>query len=256
MERTLKIFLSCSFGAAIGTIVALGVSHYFWWLGLIVGGLTGYLSYEFKKVAEATVEGYKRVIGWKIDKEGKEEWKTIGLLAIVAIQLIITMFYPFMFLFSVLLDSGIIKAFWWSNVATVILSILLFVIIIVNIAISEEKESFDFKEIREGWIDLSKKINFFTVYFYWLPRGIFLITIMSIKKIPKIILFLARFVKTVFLLIHSDIRLLCGMDAAIGAGIGYFTASVIVGTFAGGILGAIQYEIVSKRILRLNAKTT
>jgi hypothetical protein len=53
MDRTLKIFVSCAFGAGIGTLVALEMHTYLWWIGLLVGGFTGYLSYEFKAVVYA-----------------------------------------------------------------------------------------------------------------------------------------------------------------------------------------------------------
>lgn len=255
MERTLKIFLSCSFGAGIGTMVALGVNHYFWWLGLIVGGLIGYLSYEFKKVIEAMAEGYKRVAGWK---PNKEYWKTLGLVVIFAIQVMLIL-YPLTFLVFVFSKYNTAREalgnFLWGSSAMLVIGSL-FISGMLGSCLDRGRVAGYYEKNRKELKVWFKKSNFFTVYFHWLPRGIILITILLVKIIPKIILFLARFVKTVFLLIHSDIRLLCGMDAAIGAGIGYFTGSVIIGTFAGGILGAIQYEIVSKRILHLNAKTT
>jgi len=55
----------------------------------------------------------------------------------------------------------------------------------------------------------------------------------------------------VFIIIHSEIRLLCGVDAVIGAAAGYFTGSAIIGALAGGLIGVINYEIVSRRVLHL-----
>jgi len=256
MERTLKIFLSCSFGAGIGAMVALGVNHYFWWLGLIVGGLTGYLSYEFKKVVEAAAEGYKRVAGYK---PNKEYWKIYGLMILVDSSILLTVvsiIIPLMFSLISLLtkkaDFMVIFFLCALSFAFTLLFIMLRGVLDSDERLSIKQKAEHYVVEREKLITQLKEFNFLAVYFYWLPRGI----IEAVKKIPKIVLFLARFVKTIFLLIHSDIRLLCGMDAAIGAGIGYFTASVVAGMFIGGILGVIQYEIVSKRLLHLNAKTT
>lgn len=54
MERTHgKVFIASALGAFIGSLVALQLNAYLWWLGLIAGGLVGYLSYEFKAVLRA-----------------------------------------------------------------------------------------------------------------------------------------------------------------------------------------------------------
>ena len=62
---------------------------------------------------------------------------------------------------------------------------------------------------------------------------------------------LGLFSKQVLVLIHSDVRLLCGTDAAIGAGIGYLAHNPLIGALAGGILGLANYELVSIRWLKL-----
>ena len=62
---------------------------------------------------------------------------------------------------------------------------------------------------------------------------------------------ICRFVKYLFVMILSEERLVCGLGATVGAGIGYFTGSVIMGALAGGIFGVFIYEIVSKRILKV-----
>ena len=68
-KKRLKIFISCALGAGIGTIVALGVDQYFCWIGFFVGGLVGYLSYEFNTVIEASQKTWRKVTEWKPDKE-------------------------------------------------------------------------------------------------------------------------------------------------------------------------------------------
>ena len=73
-----------------------------------------------------------------------------------------------------------------------------------------------------------------------------------VKQVISVTQKVAVFLIAIFVLIHSDIRLLCGVDAAIGAGIGYFAGSVIVGMFAGGLFGVVNYEVVSKRLLKLH----
>ncbi len=61
-----------------------------------------------------------------------------------------------------------------------------------------------------------------------------------------------RLVKTVFILIHSNERLLCMVDAAIGVAVFHFTGNnIFLGMLAGGALGVINYEIISVRLLKL-----
>jgi hypothetical protein len=63
--------------------------------------------------------------------------------------------------------------------------------------------------------------------------------------------FTISFLKQLFLLIHSEMRLLCLFDAALGSVIGYFAGNVLIGAIAGGVLGVLNFEILSRRILRL-----
>ena len=93
---------------------------------------------------------------------------------------------------------------------------------------------------------------------YWPIRGLIKTIIFLIIAIPKTIIgtykaicFCGLFFKNVFILIHSEFRLLCGVDAAIGAVIGYFAGYVIVGLIVGGILGVLNYELISRRWLKL-----
>jgi hypothetical protein len=75
--------------------------------------------------------------------------------------------------------------------------------------------------------------------------------------------FAGQFVWKLFKLVHSNERLLCLVDASIGAAIGrfyfentfavgkYLILKALLGLVAGGIWGLVNYEIVSKRILHL-----
>ena len=75
----------------------------------------------------------------------------------------------------------------------------------------------------------------------------------AICKTPDAWNFAKRLIVSVFKEIHSDIRLLCACDAALGAAIGYFTGNVILGAIAGGIFGVLNYEIVTKRLLKIKS---
>ena len=70
---------------------------------------------------------------------------------------------------------------------------------------------------------------------------------------------LGAFIEWAIVYVHSERRTLCLVDAAIGASIGYFFGSVIIGALAGSILSVINYEMVSVRWLKIapaKTKTT
>ena len=87
-------------------------------------------------------------------------------------------------------------------------------------------------------------------------------------KTIVIIKSLVIFPWVLFKLIHSEKRLLCGIDAGLGTTVAYFlslnfvpltTATFIFFVICGGILGAgfgiINYELVSKRIFKFHLET-
>lgn len=238
MSKSLKVFLACFIGAGIGALTALQINGYFWWLGLLVGGLTGYLSYEFKKVLGAIPRAWRAVSSWR------PNWRSAraGFLITGVMVSWFTAFYGLLGLLDSIKTS--ISVIIFMGFVTLLISL---VVGINFLFIKEDEEEIDWKPF---W-----RYNSVYVCFYHLPiwtvKGIIYIVPRTPKFIWKVIIVLAQFIKTLFIMIHSEIRLLCGVDAAIGAVIGYLTGNVIVGAFAGGLFGVLNYEIVSKRVLKL-----
>lgn len=262
MNKSLKVFLACVFGAGIGTLVALQVNGYFWWLGLIVGGFVGYLSYEFKAVVQTIPKAWRAVISW----QPKFNWRYFGkaLLGLGSLHSHVGVFMTMLLVLTGAIESGYYLmvlgiifllcggfALFWSTLFTFM-------------QVGEPDASW--MEMFDGVI----RFNPVSFYFYYLPvwfvKGIFYVVPRApgfLRKVVvtfgKIVVIFARFVKTLFIMIHSEIRLLCALDAAIGAGIGYFAGSVLIGALAGGLVGVLNYEVITKRILHLNtskAKTS
>ncbi len=262
MHRAFKIFFASTLGAGVGAAIALSLHPYLWWIGLLIGGLTGYLSFEYKTVISAlrraSIRSYLKNLA-RLRPSKSFYWKTLkaGAVCIVgATWALGIMCYAFS-------DEGHWKVAlaWW------IVSGLLAGAYWVLGGFLDRPEP--------GW---GRDMNdlMFIFFFsapvccgtvvYGLVIALVLQVLIAVWEIGGEIIFgvipwvvcdaipaVARFVRdtTIFLIleIHSDVRLICGTDAAIGAGIGYFTGSVLIGALAGGLLGVLNYEIVTRRWL-------
>lgn len=231
MNRTLKIFLACAFGTGIGAIIALQFGIYFWWLGPIIGGLVSYLSYEFKTVILAIP------VAWK---------KTISVFRKPVPEGIKALFWYLIF-FSSLTTNCLILQFLNPRISMapcIFLYALCACIFFCAGVMIGSKEMSQLSKRQKVFLLSCSPIFFFT---FWPLASLFITAKFLIKTFPII----ARFSKIIFWQIHSEERLLCLVDAALGAGIGYFYHNALIGALSGGILGVINYEIVSKRLLKL-----
>jgi len=125
-----------------------------------------------------------------------------------------------------------------------------FILCILALFTVDEGNNKDFHDS----ISCSKKGNFFAVLIFLIlriPHIIWIIITFIFYILYVGTTNVAKFIKNIVILIHSEERLLCGVDAAIGSAIGYFTGNVFIGTLVGGIFGVANYVIVSKRILKL-----
>ncbi len=229
MNRTLKIFLSCASGAGIGAFVALQLNQYLWWLGMIAGGIIGYLSYDIKAVIKAVPRAYDAVKGWRPKKKN-----------VLATVYFVLWGFSWVLLISAPVNhkmARIVAVFWTTC-------------LMLSMIFSAKKAS-AFEENDKRMLYLLKFWNPLSLTFYW-P---FKMLIWCIPRIPNLLRFLGRFLKQLFIIIHSEIRLLCGVDAAIGAGVGYFAGNAIMGVVAGGVIGVINYKIISQKILKLHLNT-
>ncbi|MFA5127878.1 MAG: hypothetical protein WC457_02635 [Patescibacteria group bacterium] len=239
MKTSVKVFVACLIGAGIGSLVALDISHAFWWVGLAVGGLAGYLSYEVRAVGRAMATAWKS-FGWSTFRSIKIRarlWRLLGfLMAVVWFALpVVSYYWKFtglvVLITSLLCICGALYTLAWFTLPFYVLS-------------NYYSWHDECDEYNDSY-DCSRRL----VLTWSLPAIIYhflRVTTRVVCLAPKSIF---RFVRFVFLQIHSDIRLLCGVDSLLGAMTGYMIGSVIVGAVAGGILGVLNYVVVSKKIL-------
>jgi hypothetical protein len=267
----LKIFIACAIGAAVGTIVALDMNKYFWWLGLLAGGATGYLSYEWRAVIRAIPAAYRAA--------GRVKFPSKPILCRLRLfiwaSMATTSFGAWMYIASSLAKPLLPKGIILSSLGVMCLLFTLvcflltfafaFVTMIMTFAGQVGNEMNEFAGVfRKTAFVVSPP----TVVFWHLPHGLLFV----MKKVPQAVAATFRFILSVlvrapqdfkatlgfakrfgwqmFVRIHSERRLICGVDALLGSMIGYFAGSAAVGALAGGILGAVNYAVVTERWLR------
>lgn len=236
-----KVFMACTLGGGVGALVALQMWQPLWWVGMLVGGLIGYLTYEFNEVRRAVSQAWREVSGWRPNREW---WRVfLRLLPVISIGPSATIIAPLFFL-STLLNRG------WDPILnkTFMVCFALF-----SIAMTYLDAEYP-KEVSEN-LQLSKKLNVFRVYFWVVPRAVlksvWLVATRSPGLIARGVVTIARFFRYLFVLVHSEVRLLCGLDAALGAAIGYYAGHAGIGALAGGLIGVANFEVISKRWLKL-----
>jgi len=256
MSESGKIFFAVALGAFIGSFLALDVLTLAPWLelaiGMATGGLTGYFAYDFKSTVLAVPKA------WKKTKKnfGETRWKLI-LQALWQGTVFSSGLFVIYFLLGVLSSTAPGAIFDSWLIGGVVMGVLLTLAmggLIVFI-------TFDTKDclIEIEW----KRFNFVKIYLVYAPLILWkAISWLAKNFIPSLLgalwliavtlpCCLGSFVGHFFVLIHSDIRLLCGTDAAIGVAVGCVLGNAPLGAILGGLWGVLNYWVVSVKILKL-----
>lgn len=248
-----KVFLASAMGAGLGSIVAMSVSEPFWWIGLIVGGLTGYFSYEWRQVLVALTTAWHQTITWRPPKNTKAY-----LLAFVKFQFLL---WVWCFTITLILYNTLNASDGVPIAETSVFafqgSLIMFFIGSVSILLMDltypDPVFFNTKELvthtnNIHWMGYVPPIllGWGALHLFW-----FVLQLCGelVQAIPKL---LWQF----FCLVHSERRLICGVDATLGAAIGFGLQSAVVGALIGGLLGVLNYEFVTRKWLIPNGYVT
>jgi hypothetical protein len=262
------------FGAFIGTVAAFEVNRWFWWLGLLAGGLTGYLSFEWRTIVRAVPVAWRAATKLRMPKRENPVVLLNMLLTSAVTMSWVACSYAGIRLSSWVMSTyGDFAGFWLcinvgSKIAFGLALVVSLCIVTGTLATTfdwlEGKQSLYYElkgaedELKWNW-----RISAPIVVGWYLPLGIVMLVrrtpaagrfiLIRLARIPgllsRVARFVGRFFRNLFLLIHSDERLICGVDALLGTAFGYFAHSVIIGMLAGGVLGIVNYELVTKRWL-------
>jgi hypothetical protein len=245
--KGLKVFVACFLGALIGSLVANQLIHS-WLIGMMAGGLVGYLSYNVKEMVRAVRTSWDNVVSWRPHKPNPLKYK---LLFLSLASGIVMGFYAGIFIFAICLTKDDHLAPVKIFIGAEILMFLVGLLSGCGLFVNDIRYIKDSKASYEDKITEAKKFiaygNPLAFIFYWPAKKSF----ETFKKIPAGVKKTRLFLKDVFFVIHSDIRLLCGVDAAIGTYVGYLSGNALIGAFAGGILGVLNYYLISIKLLKL-----
>lgn len=261
MNTLQRIFVACFCGATIGALLAIQFNHYFWWIGILFGGLVGYLSYEFMKVVRAVKTAWNEVC--KEYESNFRRLRSVGSTVLsVFVEAIQVAYFTLLFLlvglsWAIVVPLLVCPSFYFENSRGYIIACTIALSLLFGSFVSATYLSFAmrYRGITTPVIDVMGKYirflfidaNALSVLFRWVPKGICLIA----AEIPGALGFLREIVKRTFILVHSEIRLLCMVDAMLGALTGYFCGNVLIGGVVGAILGVLNYKIISVRWLKL-----
>ncbi|MBL7022081.1 hypothetical protein ISR92_02065 [Patescibacteria group bacterium] len=167
MSNSLKVLLATALGAGIGTITAMSIPSSIWWLGAIIGGLIGYLSYEFEVVVAAFKSGWKSIVEINAD-----EWKALFILPVktLAIGLIFIMLLTHFFTAIIGMSLCIIilvESISNSSVNAMAAIVLFYGIGCLYLIIDTNSEERDYSLLMMLYL-----VSPLGIVFYWLPMAI------------------------------------------------------------------------------------
>ncbi|MFA5358693.1 MAG: hypothetical protein WC310_02660 [Patescibacteria group bacterium] len=261
MSKTMKIAVACFIGAFLGAMISLELAarfefgQYLWIIGTAVGAVVGYIGYDpkhfFYSIPKAVISTAKEV-----------NFKDMVLLPIGKVLTIVLVVVVMLVLIGLLVmlwtSSGLSYAVFLNYAKHAfgtggIFDVAVIITAMLGMGCAMHMHN---KDESAGWWD------FFSIF--WMPIKVsapvvpfymIYLLVKHAKTIWRAVVATMKFVglscKKLFIAVHSDRRLLCLVDSAIGATIGYFVGNAIIGAVAGMVIGLVNYQIVSIWILKL-----
>ncbi len=237
MKDANKVGTACGFGGLIGTLIALQFGHV-WWLtvlGLVVGGVVGYLTYEFKTVLSSARKVFEDIYNFKIN--WRKTGSVVGIGSLYFLGLPITVI-------GIFLSTGIILRVPNPDLYNPCMLGITLLLWLLSAMLS-------YDDTLDNVIIFVKRTNPMSIIYYTI-KYTFVSIWWVLSRIPT-------FVWNVIIRIHSEKRTICFVDSVLGTlfgvAVGYYTNTVniacVAGAVSGYLLGIVNYQIVSVRWLKL-----
>ena len=262
MNTEKGIALACFMGAALGALLALQWGH-FWWIGILAGGALGYLCFRFRELVRAVSRVWKSLpdaqaataaVGSGIWSFLRVTGAAFAILCLGCSILIMIVGVAMSLVGTEMPASGQGQAMvteevrippqhWALGAAGFMLAAALLVFCVI-LASRDRKAAC--RTILNCFLLTPLALPFtlaFAVGSALLPH--------ASKACVRLSLLVFKTAQQTFILVHSELRLLCMTDAMIGALVGFFCGSALIGGIVGALCGLANYKLVSVRWLKL-----
>lgn len=268
-RESLSIAIACAVGALIGTLVGIEIAKYLapalhWWCaaaGMFAGSIVAYVTIDFRQFCAGVNHAYHNTIAWR---PYGLYWKTVGMAYASVISLCLTLaigvivtFVPFD-----LIEEKFKFSYLGFFLAVVIACSTLLSFGATSCRRGTSDDSYEELLLRQHRIyyEMFQWINPIGVTYYalkglwWMMRHLPWLIRQGVFGLWVAIVFLGYFISAAFVYVHSTRRTICFVDAGLGALIGFMCGSPIVGAISGAMLGVLNYELVSVRLLKLTVR--
>ena len=225
------------------------------WLAPVAGGLFAYLAVDIRGIAAAIPEAWELAKGLRLTKKQRElaRW-CVCVWTSVATLIWLIFFSLFSLIHHFEPHSDPTFLYIGPAVFGVVMATMSTTGWVIEIFDSDRSHHQDqIQELRE--------VAFYTfppiLLCYHIPRGLWWLGWRGIPHfaaniLPRAVQFCTNFAWHWFKLVHSSLRLLCLVDAALFTAIGLAVGGPIIAwMIAGGLFGVINYRVVSIRLLGL-----
>jgi len=272
-RSTVQVALACALGALACGVVAIK-SGYNIWFGILAGLITGYMAYEFRAVVKAVPQAFAGFLQWVDDRRSdlavfNAVLAPCAVLSIVAVAAFARSPVRLAIRAGASGEAGlctfIVTAIVMGAVAgTCFLYMATALLAAVGIEYVEKGRIVDglndeFADVSYGrfWTLVTKGAGAVLAFLLW--RAEIALVVGFWKKVVA----LAKALWTLFKLIHRYERVLCAIDGTLGGVVAYVllirperslaqnAVAVLFGMVLGVGWGLINYEVVSKRILKV-----
>ncbi len=240
----LRIFIASAFGALMGYFASfevlpwLGFSTSLWPLCTLLGGLVGHLAYDPLQLLHGIKSAWVETTNWQ------RNWRFVGTLALscLFVELLVVQICAAGFGLLWLTGNPVSTKESYETVIMLSLSMTFFSLLASLLLVGDKNPQ------AKAW-DVVRFVSPF--HHDYAPYAL-------LRVMPSIVLTIvvsvARFVKHVFVFIHSEARTTCFSGGLMGTAVGVMTGSWLIGAIAGGIIGLVSYELIGKRLLHVASK--
>lgn len=244
---TAQVYLALFGGGTIGLSLALHLGWSFAWVGALLGGLLAYIVCDYQAVLHTIPVAWRQAVRRR---------NRMRLRVFARNFLTATILYSSFWPIGVVLLYYVAEMSFLRSLMTFTIALSCASVLLACLAYSPRrpvKGSKDFaKECR--------RFHLLWVYGYFIPWLIGQAVWQTVRFVPRFavgimdaivaaVIVCARFIRHLFVLIHSELRLMCLVDTALGVLIGYPFGHPIAGGIAAVCLGAVNHYLIARRWL-------